>query len=64
MPAANFQAFFLYSIISREAQTYFLEPFWKGIYLKKKKKVWVESSLTPNKGICISIWFTHVYVCL
>lgn len=32
MPAANFQAFFLYAIISREEQKYFLEAFCKGIY--------------------------------
>lgn len=32
MPAATFQAFFLYIIISREPEIYFLEPFWKGIY--------------------------------
>lgn len=32
MPATNFQAFFLYTIISTEELKYFLEAFCKGIY--------------------------------
>lgn len=62
MPAANFQAFFLCDINSREAQTYFLQPIQKVLcFLIKKSKMWGTFPAPKQKDVRFQLNHLHVH---